>query len=91
MNKNDLISALADKTELSKKDVAGVLDAMIDVITETLQKGDKVALTGFGIFQVSKRAARDGINPKTKEKIKIPAITVPKFKAGKSLKDAVRK
>jgi DNA-binding protein HU-beta len=91
MNKSDVVSAVAEKTGLSKKDAEGAVEAVIDIVTETLQKGDSVAFTGFGTFQVSRRAARDGVNPATGEKIKIPAVTVPKFKAGKSLKDAVRK
>jgi len=68
-----------------------VLEAILDVITDTLQKGDQVAFTGFGTFSVSRRAAREGINPATGEKIQIQAVNVPKFKAGKGLKDAVRK
>ncbi|MDD3607217.1 MAG: HU family DNA-binding protein [Candidatus Moranbacteria bacterium] len=91
MNKSDVINAVAERTGLHKKDAEGAVDAVIDIITETLQKGDSVAFTGFGTFQVSRRAARDGVNPATGEKIKISAVTVPKFKAGKSLKDAVKK
>ncbi len=90
VNKEDLIEAIASKADLSKKDVAAALEALVDKITETISKGDKVTLTGFGTFKVSKRAAREGINPQTKEKIQIPAMTVPKFTAGKSLKEAVR-
>lgn len=91
MNKSDVVNAVVGKTGLSKKDAEGAIEAVLDIVTETLQKGDSVAFTGFGTFQVSKRAARDGVNPATGAKIKIPAVTVPKFKAGKSLKDAVRK
>ena len=91
MNKSDVVNVVAEKTDLNKKDVEETLEAVLDIITETLQKGDSVAFTGFGTFQTSDRAARDGINPATREKIRIPAVTVPKFKAGKSLKDAVRK
>lgn len=91
MNKNDVINAVVGKTGLSKKDAEGVLEAILDTITSALQKRESVAFTGFGTFLTSDRAARDGINPATKEKIRIQAVTVPKFKAGKSLKDAVRK
>ena len=91
MNKQAVISAVADKTGLSKKDVEMSLTALLDVITEELQKGGSVAFTGFGSFSISKRAARQGVNPATGEKIQIAATTVPKFKAGKSLKDAVKK
>ena len=91
MNKNELIGAIAEKSGLSKKDSEKALAATICAITEALKKGDKVQLVGFGIFDVKKRAARTGHNPKTKEPIKIPATTVPQFKAGKALKDAVAK
>ncbi len=90
MNKDALVSAIAAKTDQSKKDVEMSLDAMTEVVTEALQRGDKVTLTGFGTFKVSNRAAREGINPQTKEKIQIPAMTVPKFTAGKGLKEAVK-
>ena len=90
VNKDTLIGSLVEKTELSKKDVESVLDAVIDTVTEELKKGNKVTLTGFGTFKVSKRAAREGINPQTKAKIMIPAMTVPKFTAGKTLKEAVK-
>ena len=90
MNKDMLVSAINEKTELSKKDVEMVIETMVDVITKSLQSGDKVTLTGFGTFRVSSRAARLGINPQTKQKIQIPAMTVPKFTAGKSLKEAVK-
>ena len=85
-----LIHAIMDKTELSKKDVGAVLECMIDEVTAELSKGNKVTLTGFGTFKVSNRAAREGINPQTKAKIMIPAMTVPKFTAGKTLKEAVK-
>ncbi len=91
MNKKDVVSAVAAKADMSKKDVEMVIEGLLDVITEALQKGDQVAFTGFGTFSAAKRAARDGFNPSTGEKIKIPATVVPKFKAGKSLKDAVKK
>ncbi len=90
MNKDALVSAIAERTEISKKDTELVIDTMMEVITKTLREGEKVALTGFGIFRASKRAARVGINPQTKEKIEIPAMTVPKFTAGKALKEAIR-
>lgn len=90
VNKDTLVHAICDKTDLSKKDVEMVIDSMIDVVTAELQKGSKVTLTGFGTFRVSKRAAREGINPQTKAKITIPAMTVPKFTAGKTLKEAVK-
>lgn len=91
MTKAELVSAIAEKTELTKKDSEKALDAVIDSITEALKKGDKVALVGFGTFEVRARAARQGINPQTKKKIKIPATKVPAFKAGKALKEAVAK
>ncbi len=90
VNKDMLIHAIVDKTELSKKDVGSVLECMIDEVTAELSKGNKVTLTGFGTFKVSNRAAREGINPQTKAKIVIPAMTVPKFTAGKTLKEAVK-
>jgi DNA-binding protein HU-beta len=90
MNKDALVAEIAAKTELSKKDVEAVIDNMVDVVTKSLQGGNKVTLTGFGTFKVSKRAAREGINPQTKAKLQIPAMTVPKFTAGKALKEAVR-
>ncbi len=90
VNKDTLIGSLVEKTELSKKDVESVLDAVIETVTEELKKGNKVTLTGFGTFKVSNRAAREGINPQTKAKIMIPAMTVPKFTAGKTLKEAVK-
>ncbi|HCJ45438.1 MAG: HU family DNA-binding protein [Candidatus Moranbacteria bacterium] len=90
INKDTLVHAIVEKTEFSKKDVGAMLECMIDEITAELSKGNKVTLTGFGTFKVSKRAAREGINPQTKAKITIPAMTVPKFTAGKTLKEAVR-
>lgn len=91
MNKSNVIDAVASKTGLSKKDAEGAIEAILDIITESLQKDEDVAFTGFGTFKISHRSARDGINPLTKEKLKIPAMKVPKFKAGKTLKDAVKK
>jgi DNA-binding protein HU-beta len=91
MNKKEVVDAVASKTELNKKNAEAAVNAVLDVITETLQKRGTVAFTGFGTFSTSDRAARAGVNPLTKEKIQIPATTVPKFKAGKSLKEAVKK
>jgi len=91
MNKTELISAIAEKSGLSKKDSEKALSAAIDSITEALAKGDKVQLVGFGSYEVKERAARTGHNPKTKEAIVIPASKNPVFKAGKALKDAVAK
>ena len=90
MNKAELIAAAAEKAELSKKDTEAAVNAVVDVITAALKKGDKVQLVGFGSFETRKRAARVGRNPKTKETIKIPASSVPTFKAVKALKDAVK-
>jgi len=89
MNKAELISAIATKSGLSKKDSEKALAATIDAVTEALKGGDKVQLVGFGIFEVRERAARTGRNPKTKEVINIPATKTPQFKAGKAFKDAV--
>lgn len=91
MTKAELISAVAQKTELSKKDSEKAVSAVMDAITEALASGDKVALVGFGTFEVKTRAARDGINPRTKEKIMIPESKLPVFKAGKALKEEVSK
>lgn len=90
MNKDGLISAIAEKTEITKKDIETVIDTMTEVITRALQNDEKVTLTGFGAFRVSKRAERIGINPQTKQQITIPAMNVPKFTAGKVLKEAIR-
>ena len=89
MHKADLISAVAEKTGMSKKDCESALAAVVDVITESLVQGEKVQLVGFGSFEVKARAARIGRNPHTKETIKIDATRVPVFKAGKALKDTV--
>ena len=89
MNKAELINAAAEKANLSKKDTEAAVNAVIDVITEALKKGDKVQLVGFGSFETRERAARVGRNPKTKETIQIPASKVPVFKPGKALKDAI--
>lgn len=89
MNKAELVTAISEQTELSKKDSEKALKAVIDVITEELIKGEKVQLVGFGTFEVSERPARTGRNPQTKQAIEIAASKAPKFKAGKALKDAV--
>jgi DNA-binding protein HU-beta len=89
MNKAELISAVSDASEVSKADAGRAVDAVIDVITKALKKGDTVTLVGFGTFSVRKRAARQGRNPQTGETIKIKASKNPAFKAGKALKDAV--
>lgn len=89
MNKSELVAAIAEKTELSKKDSEKMLKAFTETITEELAKGEKVQLVGFGTFETVHRAERKGRNPQTKEEITIPASVAPKFKAGKSLKDTV--
>ena len=89
MNKTELVAAISEKTELTKKDSEKALKALIDVVAEELNKGEKVQLVGFGTFEVSERAARTGKNPQTGAEIKIAACKAPKFKAGKALKDAV--
>ena len=91
MNKTELIAAVAAKTGLTKKDAEKVVNATIDTITESLVKGDKVNVSGFGIFEVKAREARVGRNPRTKETIQIPATKLPAFKASKTLKDAIAK
>ena len=91
MNKTELIAAVAAKTGLTKKDAERVVNATIESITESLVKGDKVNVSGFGIFEVKAREARVGRNPRTKETIQIPATTLPAFKASKTLMDAVAK
>ncbi len=90
MNKTELINAVAEASELSKKDATKAVDAVFESILETLKKGDKVQLIGFGNFEVRERAARKGRNPQTGEEIEIPASKVPAFKPGKALKDAVK-
>ena len=89
MNKRELVAAMAEKAELSKKDSEKALKAFIDVVSEELKNGGKIQLVGFGTFEVSERAARTGKNPQTGAAIQIPASKAPKFKAGKALKDAV--
>lgn len=90
MNKSELINALSEETNFSKKDVAKVLASFTRIIERTLRKGGKVSLTGFGTYWISKRPERIGINPATKEKINLPAIAVPRFKPGKHLKEQIR-
>ena len=89
MNRTELVAAMAEKTQLSKKDADLALKAFIDVVSEEMQKGEKVQLVGFGTLEVSERAAREGRNPKTGETMTISASKSPKFKAGKALKDLV--
>ena len=89
MTKADLVNAIAEKAGLTKADAEKALKAVTDTIEEALKAGEKVSLVGFGTFSVGERAAREGQNPQTGEKIKIAAAKVPKFKAGKALKDAV--
>lgn len=90
MTKTDLVSAVAEKTGVTKKDAGAVLDALIDEIIGAVKKGDRVQLVGFGTFELRERAARTGLNPQTKEQIEIPASKAPAFKAGKAFKDAVK-
>ena len=89
MNKTELIAAIAEQAEISKKDAEKALKAFVDVVTEQLKEGEKVQLVGFGTFEVSERAAREGRNPQTGKTMKIAACKAPKFKAGKALKDMV--
>ena len=89
MNKAELIAAMATKSKMTKKDSESALNAFISSVTESLKKGEKVGLVGFGTFEVNKRAAREGVNPQTKKAIKIPAKKAPVFKAGKGLKETV--
>ena len=91
MNKTELIAAVAAKTGLTKKDAEKVVNATIDSITESLVKGDKVNVSGFGIFEVKERTARVGRNPRTGKTMSIPATRTPAFKASKALKDIVAK
>ena len=91
MNKAELIAAVAEKAGLSKKDTEAVINATLNTITAALQDEEKVQLVGFGSFEMKKRAARTGLNPRTKEPVEIAATQVPVFKAGKALKDAVAK
>ena len=90
MNKSDLIDRLAQATGGSRGDAEKMLNSFIDVVTESLRKGEDVTITGFGAFTVSNRAARMGINPQTGERVQIAASKAPKFKAGKGFKDAIK-
>ncbi len=90
MNKAELISAIAEKSELTKKDSEKALNALLDSITGALNNGEKVQIIGFGTFEAKKRAAREGINPRTGKAISIAAATVPSFKAGKAFKDSLK-
>ena len=89
MNRTELVAAMAEKTQLSKKDAEAALKAFVDVVSEEMKKGEKVQLVGFGTFEVSERAAREGRNPQTGETMTIADSKTPKFKAGKALKDLV--
>ena len=90
MNKTELVTAVAEAAQFSKKDAAKAVETVISVVTEALKQGEKVQIIGFGNFEVRTRAARKGLNPKTKEQIDIPASKVPPFKPGKALKDQVK-
>lgn len=90
MGKSEFVSAVADKANLNKSQAAAAVDAFLEAVTDALKKGDEVQFTGFGKFSVQHRAAREGINPQTKEKIQIAASNVPKFSAGSQLKAAVK-
>ena len=91
MNKATLIETIAGKTSIAKKDVEAVIESVEDTIIETLKKGEEVTLAGFGSFSARQRSARMGVNPQNpEERIQIPAVTVPKFKAGKNLKDSLK-
>lgn len=90
MNRSELITSLSEETTFSKKDIVRILDAITRIIERTLKKGDKLQWSGFGTFAVSRRPARIGINPATKERINLPESIVPKWKAGKNLKEVVK-
>ncbi len=87
MNKTEFLKAIAEKAGTTNKDTSAMYDAMLEVIAETLKNDDKIQLVGFGTFELKKKAAREGLNPATKEKIQIPASNAPTFKAGKAFKD----
>ena len=89
MNRNELIAAMSEKSGLTKKDTTAALDALTESVQTALKAGEKVQLIGFGTFEVKERAARTGINPRTKEPVEIAASKAPVFKAGKALKDAL--
>ena len=90
MQKTDFIKAVAERTNVSQKETKQVIDAALEVITESLKRGEKVTLTGFGTFEVSQRQAREGVNPQTREKMQISATKTPGFSASSTLKDAVK-
>jgi DNA-binding protein HU-beta len=90
MNKSELVNSLSEETTFSKKDVSRVLDSLIRIIERTLKRGDKVSITGFGTYWVSRRPARKGINPSTKERIDLPEVSVPRFKPGKHLRELIK-
>jgi DNA-binding protein HU-beta len=90
MNKSELINELSEETTFSKMDVTRVLDSLTRIVSRALKKGEKVSITGFGSFWISCRPARKGINPATKERIDLPEISIPRFKAGKNLREVVR-
>lgn len=90
MNKMELVSAIAEKSDLSKRDAEAALNAFTDIVAEELKKGEKIQLVGFGTFEVSERAERTGRNPQTGEAMVIPASKMPKFKVGKLLKDSIK-
>jgi DNA-binding protein HU-beta len=90
VTKADFIDKVADRSGLSKRDAAKAVDAFLDSITDALKQGDAVSFTGFGKFSAQQRAARQGVNPRTGERVQIPAATVPKFSAGSQLKQALR-
>ncbi|MFC1854301.1 HU family DNA-binding protein [Candidatus Dependentiae bacterium] len=90
MNKSELIEAISEETTFSKKDVTRVLTSLTRIVERTLKKGDKVSMTGFGTYWISRRPARVGINPATKERIRLPAVSVPRFKPGKHLREQVK-
>ena len=90
MNKSELIEAISEETTFSKKDVTRMLTSLTRIVERTLKKGNKVSLTGFGTYWISRRPARIGINPATKERIQLPAVSVPRFKPGKHLREQVK-
>ena len=90
MNKSELIEAISEETTFSKKDVTRMLTSLTRIVERTLKKGNKVSLTGFGTYWISRRPARIGINPATKQRINLPAVSVPRFKPGKHLREQVK-
>ena len=90
MTKKDLVDHLADKCDMTKADAERAINCVVDQVFDTLKKGDELAIAGFGAFSTSQRKAREARNPRTGDIVKVPAMSVPKFKAGKALKDAVR-